>query len=87
MVVPHTGGSYRNHCPLCLFSKHVDLKPGDRANPCRGLMAATGLDCYAGKGFQVVHECLSCGATRVNKVAQDTGQPDEIDVLKGLFPR
>lgn len=87
MVVPHTGGNYRNHCPLCLFSKHVDLKPGDRANPCRGLMVAIDLEFHSGKGFQVVHECLRCGVTRVNKVAHNTQQPDEIDVLTGLFHR
>ena len=28
----------RDHCPLCLYSKHVDINPGDRANNCKGLM-------------------------------------------------
>ncbi|MEK7129489.1 MAG: RNHCP domain-containing protein, partial [Patescibacteria group bacterium] len=29
------GGRYNNHCPSCLWSKHVDDKiPGDRASDC-----------------------------------------------------
>jgi hypothetical protein len=49
-------------------------------------MAATGMDHYSGKGFQVVHECLRCGTRRVNKIARNTEQPDDIEVLTGLFP-
>ena len=30
--------SARDHCPYCLYSKHVDINPGDRANPCKGLL-------------------------------------------------
>ena len=31
-VVPLSNGSYRNHCAECLYSKHVDVVPGDRAS-------------------------------------------------------
>lgn len=35
----HSKGSARNHCPYCLYSKHVDEeKPGDRLATCHGLM-------------------------------------------------
>ena len=38
-VLPLTNGSYRNHCPFCLWSVHVDdARPGDRLSVCRGLM-------------------------------------------------
>ena len=30
-VSPLAGGGYRNHCPVCLHSLHVDVNPGDRA--------------------------------------------------------
>jgi hypothetical protein len=30
------GYTSRNHCPFCLWSLHVDVNPGDRANPCGG---------------------------------------------------
>ena len=42
-VVPLTSGSYRNHCPFCLYSKHVDALPGDRMSECGGLMEPVGL--------------------------------------------
>ena len=28
----------RDHCPYCLYSKHVDINPGDRLNDCKGLL-------------------------------------------------
>ena len=28
----------RDHCNHCLYSKHVDINPGDRANTCHGLL-------------------------------------------------
>ncbi len=37
------GTENRNHCPFCLWSKHVDIKPGDRAQLCHGLMKPVGL--------------------------------------------
>ena len=30
--------SCRNHCPFCLYSKHLDINPGDRAEKCHGLL-------------------------------------------------
>ena len=29
---------YTNHCPNCLWSRHVDINPGDRAEKCGGMM-------------------------------------------------
>jgi hypothetical protein len=83
-VLPVTNGSYRNHCPFCLHSKHVDVFPGDRMSECGGLMKPVGLRFKSGKGFQIVHECPRCGETSVNKVAQDTVQPDAIEELARL---
>jgi len=79
-----TNGSYRNHCPVCLYSKHVDETPGDRSHDCRGLMAPVALKFKSGKGFQVVHRCLSCGEKRVNRVAERTRQPDDPERLATL---
>ena len=83
-VLPVTNGSYRNHCPSCLHSKHVDVAPGDRTSGCGGLMKPVGLRFKSGKGFQIVHACVRCGETSVNKVAQDTVQPDAIGELARL---
>jgi len=32
------GTGYTDHCPECLWSKHVDVNPGDREAECGGLM-------------------------------------------------
>ena len=72
-----TNGSYRNHCPFCLYSLHVDNWPGDRANACQGLMEPVGLTYKPKKGWQIIHRCLKCAATSVNKVAIDTDQADD----------
>jgi glycerol-3-phosphate responsive antiterminator len=48
-------------------------------------MKPVGLRYKSGKGFQIVHRCLICGEEKVNKVAEDVKQPDNIEVLVGLF--
>ncbi|MER3437888.1 MAG: hypothetical protein C4346_10035 [Chloroflexota bacterium] len=69
---PVSGGRHRNHCPLCLYSRHVDGKtPGDRASSCRSLMAPVGTF-FRRNGEQViVHRCLGCGFERHCRVAAD----------------
>lgn len=79
-VRPLTNGSYRNHCPSCLSSLHIDVQMGDRANRCGGLMDATAIR-KRKKGWQIVHRCRRCGAERSNIVAVDTDQQDDLDVI------
>lgn len=68
---PISGGRQRNHCPLCLYSKHVDHTPGDRKNECRSMMKPIGT-AFRRNGEQViVHECLGCGEVRYCRVAAD----------------
>lgn len=62
------GTGYTNHCPKCLYSEHVDINPGDRANPCKGLMEPIGLIKKRGEFF-IVHKCLKCGEIRHNKTS------------------
>lgn len=79
-VHPLSNGSYRNHCPSCLWSKHVDIKPGDRAASCHGLMQPVALDYRGNKGWMVIHECTRCGRRQPNRLAlDDPVQPDTID--------
>ena len=86
-VKPLTNGSYRNHCPVCLASVHVDVRPGDRASACAGIMPAVALAHRGAKGWQLVHRCRRCGATQANKVAADTEQPDDIRAVARLSGR
>ena len=71
-IEPIGKGSYRNHCPHCLWSKHVDDQgPGDRASLCKGMMKPLHLDQTGKKGWMVVHECEQCGKTIPNVLAPD----------------
>ena len=36
--VTKLGYTCRNHCPECLYSKHIDVYPGDRREECQGLL-------------------------------------------------
>ena len=86
VVKPLTNGSYRNHCPFCLASVHVDEKPGDRRSACGGVMDAVALR-PSKKGLQIVHRCRKCGIEKVNRIAEDTDQPDDIEALIRLVER
>ena len=83
-VLPLTNGSYRNHCPFCLYSKHVDIIPGDRRAMCGGIMKPVRLVYKPGKGYQLIHKCLKCGSEGTNRIAEYSIQPDEIDELLKL---
>ena len=79
--IPPTGGRNRNHCPLCLYSLHVDGKtPGDRSSDCQSSMAPIGVFYRLNLEQVVVHRCLGCGFVRYNRVAAD----DNPVVLAGL---
>ena len=77
-VTPLTNGSYRNHCPVCLCSVHVDVRPGDRANGCSGLMRPIALVHSGNKGWQILHRCQRCNALQANRIATDSVQPDDV---------
>ena len=83
--MPLTNGSYRNHCPFCLSSLHVDSRvPGDRDSNCHGVMHAVDVR-RTKKGWQIVHRCSRCGVLKANRAALDTDQPDAIDLLARLM--
>ncbi|QYK51417.1 MAG: RNHCP domain-containing protein [Anaerolineales bacterium] len=63
-----TGDGYTNHCPACLWSKHVDIAPGDRAAGCGDLMEPVDVESRAG-GYRILHRCVQCGAEKWNQAA------------------
>jgi len=83
-VLPLTNGSYRNHCPFCLYSKHVDNEPGDRASNCKGLLKPINIK-SSKKGYQIVHKCTICEEIRFNKIADNTIQADDLDEILNLM--
>lgn len=84
-VLPLRNGSYRNHCPYCLYSKHVDERPGDRSSQCRGSMEPVAIEQGGSKGWVIVHRCHGCGLVRRNRAVLDDPQPDDQDQLISLM--
>ena len=76
------GYTSRNHCPFCLWSLHVDVNPGDRANTCGGQMEPVSVLPDAKKGFVIVHRCIKCGEEHRNRAAHEAAvQPDNKSLL------
>jgi len=73
------GDGYTNHCPKCLWSKHVDMFPGDRAASCGGMMEPVVFS-HGGKNDVIIHRCSSCGYEKKNKVAGN----DDFEALLAL---
>lgn len=67
----------RDHCPYCLYSKHVDIMPGDRANTCKGVLEPIQTLIDSKKGYVIVYKCRKCGKIVRNKAAKD----DDIDLI------
>jgi hypothetical protein len=65
-----TGNGYTNHCPECLWSKHVDIFPGDRAEKCGGLMEPIRIE-KKGKEYTIIHKCIKCGVEKPNKAVKE----------------
>ncbi len=66
----------RDHCNYCLYSKHVDINPGDRLNECKGLLKPIYAEKYKDT-YKIVYKCEKCGETHKNILASD----DNFDLL------
>lgn len=76
-AIAHAPRTIRNHCPTCLYSKHVDNNiPGDRASSCGALMKPTQVEFKKG-AYAITHTCIACGKTIRNKTSED----DNMDML------
>jgi len=76
------GYTSRNHCPYCLCSLHVDVMPGDRANPCGGIMRPIHAEPDSKKGYILYQKCDKCDVIGRNKAAYDADtQPDDVDFI------
>lgn len=70
------GNGYTNHCPRCLWSRDVDINPGDRRSPCGGLMRPIHLETVR-DDYIITHKCEKCGKERRQKTADD----DDMDEI------
>ncbi|GCE47557.1 RNHCP domain-containing protein [Thermosporothrix hazakensis] len=76
-----SGGKHRNHCPFCLYSRHVDAKkPGDRLSECGSVMQPVARFVRNAGEDVLVHRCLGCGVERFNRIAAD----DDYELMLSL---
>ena len=75
--VDKLGYTCRDHCPKCLYSKHVDINPGDRLEECHGNLKPVSVEISPKKGYVIIYKCEKCGAIRKNKAAED----DNMDLI------
>lgn len=73
------GNGFTNHCLVCLWSKHVDVDPGDRKESCQGMMEPVGVE-SSRAGVSIVYRCVTCKTLRRNKVSKD----DNFDAILAL---
>lgn len=71
VVPPGSGTVNRNHCPGCLWSRHVDLRTGDRMSVCRGMMEPVALWVKEKGEWSILHRCVKCGLIRANRISGD----------------
>lgn len=69
----------RDHCPYCLYSKHVDIMPGDRQNECKGLLEPIAIEKFKDT-YKIVYKCPKCNQIHKNIMATD----DNMDLIINL---
>lgn len=75
------GNGYTNHCPFCLWSRHVDINPGDRESTCLGMMKPIRIE-KGKKGMVIIHQCQKCTFQKRNKVAKEDNLDEIIKIQK-----
>ena len=70
MKVTKLNYTARDHCPFCLYSKHVDVNPGDRKNECKGMLRPIGIEKYKDT-YKILYKCEKCNQYHKNIIAND----------------
>ena len=80
------GTGYTNHCPKCLWSKHVDVNPGDREEGCGGMMKPEKVVSKKDT-FVLTHICQKCGFERNQTLSRDDNFDQVLAVVKSANER
>lgn len=80
------GNGFTNHCPHCLWSKHVDTSPGDRASKCKGLMKPIRVE-KEGEKYIIVHRCIKCGYEKRNKASENDKFDEIIRITENSYSK
>lgn len=75
----------RDHCPYCLYSKHVDIYPGDRNNNCQGLLIPIDIEKYKNT-YKIIYKCQKCQELHKNIIARDDDFDKIINLSSKLHP-
>lgn len=73
------GNGYTNHCPECLWSRHVDNNPGDRLAECGGMMHPISAEPTT-DGFIITHKCEKCGKIKKQHSAENDNNEKLIEL-------
>jgi len=74
------GNGYTDHCPVCLWGKHLDVNPGDRAADCGGMMKPIHVF-KKGEEYVIEYVCEKCG----HNCKVKTASKDSFEVLLKLI--
>ena len=80
-VVTPLNYSARDHCNFCLYSKHVDIMPGDRANTCKGLLKPISIEKFKDT-YKIIYKCEKCNQIHKNIMANDDNYDLIIELSK-----
>lgn len=85
------GVQNRNHCPACLWSRHLDwMAAGDRLSGCRAAMEPIGLTTKRTKNkyargrdgeLMLIHRCTGCEKIVINRIAADDSAAAILDIF------
>jgi hypothetical protein len=89
-----SGVRNRNHCPYCLWSRHLDLYAvGDRLSACKSLMTPIGLtvkltlkkygSCQG--ELMLIHMCTECQDLSINRIAADDDTQEIFTIFEDSF--
>jgi RNHCP domain-containing protein len=89
-----SGVNNRNHCPYCLWSRHLDLfAAGDRLSACKASMQPVGLTTKHSRNkysnghgeLMLVHLCVECAQVSINRIAADDDAQTLLSILADSF--
>jgi hypothetical protein len=89
-----SGVQNRNHCPYCLWSRHLDLYAGgDRLSACKAMMEPIGLTLKATRKkygpcrseLMLIHSCKECSNLSINRIAADDDSQTVFTIFEGSF--
>lgn len=87
VINEYMGTANRNHCNVCLWSKHVDVKKGDRRAVCQAGMKPVGLT-FRHEGQEnrgevmLIHDCAGCEKISINRLAADDDDQLVLDIFE-----